>query len=335
MLRKSTINSLTSGFFEEGGGITQASAGEKNVALSFILSLQAFSWNFMLLCERIVLVARFPPVSSNFGACNFDIREDAKKKNTTDPCNFLWSNFCTLFDVSFLKDFLTWNEGLWKVFFRQSVSASLEQGKTTVFIVQDYFSTRTPSNCFPLITFSHSPLYAVILHILTVDQYSCLHPCIPGSRVARPDHLTKKSSYHYRQYFIDWHCSISLSFVVIHCWYGLQLDSRILILYNISRTFSLGTSLADSRAWCHLVSKSWVSSPCKDTLNRSDRSRAASWAPVVGTLGRALLTRHGRFHRNLQLSPCLLKSFLELSIYRINEVDASQVSRIVEPSVHR
>ena len=193
----------------------------------------------------------------------------------------------------------------------------------------------TPSICFPLKTFSHSPLHADILPIFTFDQYSCLHPCIPGSRVARPDHLTNMSCYHYLQSLIDWHCSISISFVVIHCWYGLQLDARIVILHNISRTFSLCTSLADSRAWSHLVSKSWVSSPCKDTLNRSDRSSAASWAPVVGKLGRAQLTRHGRFHRNLQLSPCLLKGFLELSIYRINELDASQVSRIVEPSVHR
>ena len=43
----------------------------------------------------------------------------------------------------------------------------------------------------------------------------------------------------------------------------------------------LGISLAEKRTWSHLVRKSWMSSPCKETLRRSDKSRAASWALVA------------------------------------------------------
>ena len=54
-------NSLSSGFFENGAVDDQTSEGEKNVALSFSLSWKHFSPNPMLLCGRIVLVARFLP----------------------------------------------------------------------------------------------------------------------------------------------------------------------------------------------------------------------------------------------------------------------------------
>ena len=106
--------------------------------------------------------SRFRYVILTYGGC---------RKNTTDPCNFLWSNFCTLFDVSFLKDFLTWNQGLWKVFFRQSVSASLEQERTTVFTVQDYFSTKTHRPF--AFHWKHSP---ILLSTLTFFPFWLLPP---------------------------------------------------------------------------------------------------------------------------------------------------------------
>ena len=45
----------------------------------------------------------------------------------------------TLSSLSFLKDFLSWSQILSRVFFRQSVTALLEQERTIVLFVHDYF----------------------------------------------------------------------------------------------------------------------------------------------------------------------------------------------------
>ena len=50
----------------------------------------------------------------------------------------------------------------------------------------------------------------------------------------------------------------SLSYIDTHVW--SWRNSRILILYKLSRTYSLGTSLAGSRSWSHLVRTPWMSS---------------------------------------------------------------------------
>ena len=55
-----TIGRMFSVFLTTGA--IRTSVGEKNVALSFSLSSRTFLQNPMLLCGRIVLVARFLPV---------------------------------------------------------------------------------------------------------------------------------------------------------------------------------------------------------------------------------------------------------------------------------
>ena len=94
--------------------------------------------------------------------CNFDIRNDANNR-TTDLCNFLEDNFRTLSDRSFLKDFLTRRKCLSEAFFRQSVSAPLEQERMIVLVVPQLQESPLEhlSLCFPLITFSHSPFHAL------------------------------------------------------------------------------------------------------------------------------------------------------------------------------
>ena len=62
MCPESTTNSRSSGFFEEGAGMTHASVGELDVVLSEFLCLNIFLARPMLLCGRIVLVSRFPEV---------------------------------------------------------------------------------------------------------------------------------------------------------------------------------------------------------------------------------------------------------------------------------
>ena len=61
------------------------------------------------------------------------------------------------------------------------------------------------------------------VHVVTLDQYSCLNPSIRGSEVARPYHLINVSSHNGLQSLIAWHCSISINFLVIYCKYGLML----------------------------------------------------------------------------------------------------------------
>ena len=144
-------------------------------------------------------------------------------------------------------------------------------------------SSWTLSNCLPLIAFSHFPFNADFPPFVTLDQYSCLNPFIPGFVVARPNHRINVSSYHGLVSLMALHCSVSINLLFIHVanadW--SWTESRIFNLYKPSRIFSLGISLADNKAWSHIVSKSCMSPPCKEALNRSDRSRAASWAPIA------------------------------------------------------
>ena len=43
-----------------------------------------------------------------------------------------------------------------------------------------------------------------------------------------------------------------------------------------------------------------------------------------------LFARHGRVHKSFQFSPRILKGFLVFLVIRINKVDSSQLSSIVE-----
>ena len=60
--------------------------------------------------------------------CNLDIREDTNK-HATASYKFLWGNSCTVFDVSFRMDYLTWERFLLKVFFRHFVVGDLGAGE--------------------------------------------------------------------------------------------------------------------------------------------------------------------------------------------------------------
>ena len=58
-------------------------------------------------------------------------------------------------------------------------------------------------------------------------------------------------------------------------------NSVIFDLYNPSKIISEGISLTDKNARSHQTSKSWTSSFCKLTMNKSESPCTASWAPVA------------------------------------------------------
>ena len=84
--------------------------------------------------SELTLVAEF---ASRCTLVIFDMREDANN-HTTDPSRFLLRHLCTLSGLSIQKDFVPWRQNLPKVFFRQSVSAPVDQ-ETIVLVVHDDF----------------------------------------------------------------------------------------------------------------------------------------------------------------------------------------------------
>ena len=84
-------------------------------------------------------------------------------------------------------------------------------------------------------------------------------------------------SFQSPQFLITRRHAISTRFLVIHRKYCLKLFGTLqLIFVRPSRTFSEGISLVPHKIWSHLVSKSWTSSLCKQTLNKSYRPWAVS-----------------------------------------------------------
>ena len=127
-----------------------------------------------------------------------------------------------------------------------------------------------------LIAFSHYPPNADFSSFLTLDCHSCLNPFDPDLEVARPNHLTKISSYHGLQSLITWHLSILEPFLVHKRQYCLKLN-RIFHFHlgEPSKTISRCISLAVNKTWSHLVSKSRMWFSCKRMLKRSDKGQAS------------------------------------------------------------
>ena len=61
-----------------------------------------------------------------------------------------------------------------------------------------------------------------------------------------------------------------------------------------------------------------------------DSQLFASVSLKAGGLLCSFLARHCRLHRNFQHAPCVLDGFLKFTIFRINEINASEPSSIVE-----
>ena len=68
--------------------------------------------------------------------------------------------------------------------------------------------------------------------------------------------------FNFCQRGVDRCWSSSRSYIVKYCLNCT--DSRIRILHTPSKTLSLGISLVDFRSWSHLMSKSWMPSPCEE-----------------------------------------------------------------------
>ena len=175
-------------------------------------------------------------------------------------------------------------------FFRQSVSALLEHDKTNVLLVHDYFRGW---NC--------KSLFLNTVHLLSTSNI--LPSSFPRWRfsLCDPQPVLLSQSFHSGH----WSCaSYSSDQYVVLPWSSIFgslampafdqfLGRTLLILFDAeqnlvffhlhksSRTFSIGMLLAANRARSHLVSKSWMSSSCKQFLNRSDGPCGASQAPVA------------------------------------------------------
>ena len=127
---------------------------------------------------------------------------------------------------------------------------------------------RTLSNCVPLKAFSQFPFFAGFSPFLTLGYcpslifrsglWSCAFPLSD-------------------QYDVLFLSSTWSSLVVRYFEHSLVRTEPTSWTYScyfelctLSRTVSVGISLAANRAWFHLVSRSWTSSSSKRILNRSD-----------------------------------------------------------------
>ena len=144
-----------------------------------------------------------------------------------------------------------------------------------------WVSFGTLSMCFSLNTLSRFPFYAGFLYCLTLGDWSSLHNFAPDSEVSSFHHLINMKFY---RCFQSWKTCplfrmVSWSYNAKTVWSWTEscnLDS-----YHPSRITSEGISLADKRAWSHRTSKSWTSSFCERTWNKSECPCTASWAQVA------------------------------------------------------
>ena len=133
----------------------------------------------------------------------------------------------------------------------------------------------TLSFCFPLTAFSWFPFSTDMFPFTRFHQYSCFNSFISGLKnfVSWSFDLFCLFTmvFNFWQLGFERCWLISCSYVANTVW-SWSDPSYSHIFYKLFRILSLRTSLADNWAWSHLVSKSWKSSPCKVTLNRSVKS---------------------------------------------------------------
>ena len=238
---------------------------------------------------RVPEYTLFAEFASRIRFVIFDIREDANN-HTTDSYSSLQGNICTFFFI-----FPSWTATAPEGFsFRRTFSVILclrscsRRGQSCLISTLDVVVAETASIscwplsfCFPLIANSFSSFNAtwsspVFLSTLTFpfwsNQYSCFNSLISGLKIPCFDHLTFLSASRDVDQFL-------VRTLPMLFWVDQTL---VFASYELSRILSLGTSLVDNKTWSHPVPKSWISSPCKVILNRSEESRTATGLPYTG-----------------------------------------------------
>ena len=193
--------------------------------------------------------------------CSFDIREGAKN-HMTDYYNFcIGTEFCSFC----LKSLHLCCLILLRVFLPRRLSwpSNLVRQRTTVLFVSDL------RHGFPrlLHDWNCMSVLSIIVHLI------CIEKILPRQLRSDQYEVLQTSSI-LNNSFVNcfWQFLGRTKAKTVWSW----TESFSFDLYNPSKIISVWISLADNRAWSHRTSKSWTSSFCKRTLNKSESHCTAS-----------------------------------------------------------